>query len=553
MAVAVAVGVAMALPWGMACAGEAMAGGYHVYSCRTPAGAVAPTDGWTGYVAPGGAFDDYAVDTCASGGALIAALGDQTIHEAGFDAVTWTFEPPKAETITGAILWRAGDVHAAPEEYATYQFWLAGSNEQLILDECLYTRGCSGRGTVGQPFAENNRLISTAKLSNLDIRTSCGVDPGQECKKAPGDTNGYAAAVYLYAADILLEQPAGPTATNVTGELTTAPAVRGSSDVAFNATDPASGVYEAVFTIDGQVVQRTVADENDGRCRDVGPASDGRPAFLYVQPCKGSVSVDVPFDTTRAPDGAHHLVVSVIDAAGNSAPVLDRAITIANPPPVGAPNGVNASAQATLAAGWVGSKKARIASPYGRAHTIAGRLTAPGGAPIVGAAIDCGATPASQGAKPVAMACPHTGADGRFTVRVPAGAGSRTIRLGYRAHVGDVLPVATRTLGLAVRAGVRLRVSPHTTGVGHAIHFTGALLGGPIPRGGKQVVLEARSPGGPWVEFDVVRTNRRGRYRDAYTFRFPGPVDYRFRAVCEGEADYPYATGSSNVVRVHER
>ena len=144
----------------------------------------------------------------------------------------------------------------------------------------------------------------------------------------------------------------------------------------------------------------------------------------------------------------------------------------------------------------------------------------------------------------------------RFTataVKVPRGASSRTIRLAYRAHFGDALPVVTRTLALVVRAGVRLRVSPHTTSVGHAIHFTGALLGGPIPHGGKPVVLEARSPGGPWIEFDVVRTNHRGRYRDSYTFKFPGPVDYRFRALSEGEADYPYATGSSDVVRVHER
>jgi hypothetical protein len=504
-------------------------------------------------VAPGGAYDDYAVNTCASGGALIAALGDQTIHEAGFDAVTWTFEPPKVETIAGATLWRAGDVHAAPEEFATYQFWLAGSNEEVILDECLYTRGCPGKGTVGQPFAENNRLISTSKLSNLDIRTSCGVDPGQECKKAPGDANGYAAAVYLYAADILLEQTATPTATNVTGELTTAPTVRGSSDVAFDATDPAAGVYEALFTVDGQLVQRTVVDDDGGRCHDVGGTSDGRPAFLYVQPCRPSVSVDVPFDTTRVPDGTHHLIVTVIDAAGNGAPVLDRAITIVNPPPAGAPNGIGATTQATLDAGWVGSRKARIASAYGHAHTIAGRLTAPGGAPIAGAALDCTATPAYQGARPATIACPPTGADGRFTIRVPGAASSRTIRLAYRAHVGDALPVATRTLGLTVRAGVRLRVSPHTTSVGHAIHFTGALLGGPIPRGGKQLVLEARSPGGGWIEFDVVRTNRHGRYRDSYTFKFPGPVDYRFRARSEAEADYPYATGSSNVVRVHER
>jgi hypothetical protein len=549
--IAVAVWVAGLL--GLACAGKAVAGGYHVYSCRTPGGAVAPTDGWTPYVAPGGAYDDYAMDTCGAGGSLVAALGDQTIHEAGFDAATWTFEAPKAETIASATLWRAGDVHGTTEEYATYQFWLAGSDEKDILDECLYTRGCREIGTVGQPFAEDNHLTSTSKLSNLDIKASCGVDPGQECKKATGDANGYAAAVYLYAADIILDQTVGPTASNVSGELATAPAVRGSSDVAFDASDPGSGVYEAVFSIDGQVVQNTVVDANGGRCHDVGGTSDGKPAFEYVQPCKPSVSVDVPFDTTRVSDGAHHLIVSVIDAAGNSAPVFDRAITVANPPPVGAPNGTNASTQANLAASWAGSRKTGVAGGYGHAHTIAGRLTAPGGTPIAGAEIDCTAIPAYQGARAVAMACPRTGANGRFAVRVAGGVGSRTIRLAYRAHIGDALPAATRTLGLVVRAGVRLRVTPHTTRVGRSIRFTGALQGGPIPRGGKQVVLEARSPGGPWIEFDVVRTNRKGRYRDSYRFKFPGPVDYRFRAVSEGAADYPYATGASNVVRVRER
>ena len=385
------------------------------------------------------------------------------------------------------------------------------------------------------------------------------VPPSEDCEEGKGDANGYAAAVYLYAADIVLEQTAGPTASNVGGELATAPSVAGTSDVAFDASDPGSGVYEAVFNVNGQVVQSTVLDSNGGHCQNVGGTSDGLPAFLYLQPCAPSVSVDVPFDTTHLSNGAHHLVVTVTDAAGNSAPVLDREITVNNlppPPPPGAPgplNGTNASAQATLDVAWVGSKKARITGPYGRAHTIAGRLTAPGGVPIAGAQIDCTATPVAQGAQAAAMACPKTGPDGRFTLKVPGEQSSRTIALAYREHIGDALPVATRTLGMTVRAGVELRVSPHTTSAGHTIHFTGTLLGGPIPHGGKQLVLEARSPGSHWIEFDVVKTNNKGRYHDSYTFKFPGPVDYRFRAVSESEADYPFATGASNTVRVFER
>ncbi|HYM44909.1 MAG TPA: carboxypeptidase-like regulatory domain-containing protein [Solirubrobacteraceae bacterium] len=359
--------------------------------------------------------------------------------------------------------------------------------------------------------------------------------------------------MYLYAADVKLEQEVGPTATNVTGELANAPSVRGISDIAFDASDPGSGVYQAVFSVDGQIVQRTTVDENGGRCVDVGGTADGLPAFLYTQPCKPSASVDVPFDTTRASDGSHRLLVTVTDPAGQSAPVLDRVLTIANPPPAGAPNGTNASAQVSLSVGWAGTRKARLTSSYGRAHTIAGRLTGPGGAPIAGAQIDCTATPAYAGAKTVTIACPKTGADGRFALRVPGGAGSRTLRFAYREHVGDALPVATRTLALAVAAGVRLHVNPRTASVGRSIFFTGRLLGGPIPRGGKQLVLEARSPGGPWIEFDVVKTDRRGRYHASYRFRFPGPASYSFRAVSESEADFPFAAGASNTVGVHER
>ena len=94
---------------GLVCAGEAVAGGYHVYSCRTPGGAVAPVDGWTGYVAPGGAYDQYALNTCASGGALIAALGDVTIRSGQIDTASWTLMRPQARRSLGATLWRAGD------------------------------------------------------------------------------------------------------------------------------------------------------------------------------------------------------------------------------------------------------------------------------------------------------------------------------------------------------------------------------------------------------------------------------------------------------------
>jgi hypothetical protein len=306
----------------------------------------------------------------------------------------------------------------------------------------------------------------------------------------------------------------------------------------------------------------------------VGQTTDGLAAFLYLQPCPASLSADLGFDTTRVANGTHHLVVTVMDGAGNAAPVLDRNVTIANPTPPGAPapgpgvsgpgassvtpsatapNGANASTQAVLAVGWTTTRRMRLNSRYGRAQTIAGQLTGPGGVPIGGAQIDLLALPAYAGARAVAMASPYTGQDGRFTVSLPGGISSRMLRFAYRAHLGDALPVATRTLTLSVEAGIALSISPHTASVGHRISFRGHLLGGFIPRGGKQLVLEARAPGGAWMEFNVIRADSRGRYRASYRFRFPGPARYQFRVLSEAEAAYPFAPGASNVVGVRER
>ena len=161
----------------------------------------------------------------------------------------------------------------------------------------------------------------------------------------------------------------------------------GTSDVAFAASDPGAGVWEAVFSVDGKVVQSTVPDEDGGRCKNVGQTTDGLPAFLYLHPCPPSESVDVPFNTTVVSNGPHHLIVSVLDAAGNAAPVLDREIDVNNPVTAhpGPQNGTNASSQATLTARWASTTKAHLTSRWGREETITGRLTAPGGVPIGGA------------------------------------------------------------------------------------------------------------------------------------------------------------------------
>jgi len=539
----------------LALAPGAWAGEYHAYSCRMPSGASAPADGWSPSVK--GVFDDYAENTCGqAGGALIAALGDLTPHFANIDQATWTFSVPASETMAGATLWRAGDADGGEATNATYEFWLAGPSENGVFYECVYEFGChTGVGNSEQALSSTNRIvIPSANLgSHIYSNAACGGIKEFECQSGHGDANHYAAVVYLYAADIVLEQGAGPTANNVGGELASAPAVSGMSDVTFSATDPGSGVYEAIFNVDGQVAQSTVVNENGGRCRNVGQTTDGLAAFLYLQPCPQAVSADVPFDTMKVSNGVHHLIVSVIDAAGNSAPVLDREIMVANPAPRGPANGANASEHATLTARWKGTTKERLTRGYGHRSEIVGRLTAPEGASITGAQIEVTDIPAYDGAKARAMTSARTGPNGSWSVKLPKSISSGTLTIAYRSNLGDALPVATRTLTLSVRAGVSLSVAPRTASVGWSIFFKGVLKGTPLPAGGKQLVLEARSAEGEWIEFDVIRTGRHGRFHSSYRFKFPGPASYQFRAVCKQEADFPFMEGASNVVRVRER
>jgi|SRR5580704_2992455 hypothetical protein len=586
-----ATGVATAAP--VATAASAPAGEYHVYSCRTPAGLVAPTEGWSSSEHP--AYDPTS-NTCATGGGLVAALdaGIAHVSESATDRATWVFEAPAGEVITEATLWRTGNTLGGAAGAASYVFLFSGmaSLGTHIFGGCAAGEGCISEGSTTNPMAEANRVIAPSVALNspyLAMGTYCGSLIGTSCPSDEGGKITYAAIVELFAADIVLSQSTPPTVSAVTGGLAEDPSVQGTTDVAFHAADSGSGVYEALIQVDGHLVSHTVLNENGGRCHNVGGTTDGLPAFLYPQPCPAAVSADVPFDTTGLTNGVHHLVVTVTDAAGNAATVLEREITVANPRPPGGPSpgpppttteacagattGAVGGAPVTLTARWgypanprrrgthlqgTRLRSARLQDPrlrgrYGAAHLIEGRLTEPGGTPLAGAPLEVCELPDFTGARARLLATLRTATDGDWSLALPRDLPSCTLRLDYRAAALDALPEATRTLTLTVPAAVPLHITPRAVPSEGAIRFSGRLLGGPLPAGGKQLVLEARAPGGRWLEFHVVRTGARGRFGYLYRFRLPGPAHYQFRVLSEPEADFPFAAGTSNVVGVFER
>ncbi len=162
-------------------------------------------------------------------------------------------------------------------------------------------------------------------------------------------------------------------------------------------------------------------------------------------------------------------------------------------------------------------------------------------------------TPSYERAPTRSLGTAITTTNGSFGFRVPASTPSARLTFAYSAQLGAPTPNVMASLQLRVPASLSLKIAPRTTRRGGRIVFSGKLRGAPLPPGGKQLVLEARTLSGQWRQFQTLSSGPKGSYRASYRFRLAGPIDYKFRAVSQQEADFPYGRGASNVVLVHER
>jgi hypothetical protein len=355
-----------------------------------------------------------------------------------------------------------------------------------------------------------------------------------------------------------------PPAGGLLGTAVDATTWTGLVRLGINAADVGSGLYRAIVEVDGAHAL-AVPLSSSPHCDDVGPDATAL-EFDRPQPCPTRVSDGtLEVDTTKLPQGRHTVRVLLEDAAANRTAIFgpvvrnisaSSAIGPGSDPALrGAANGDGASDQARLTAHWgARGSRTRLVSAFGRVHVVRGRLTGSDGAPIANAAIDVVSKTTAVGARELFKRFgPRTESDGRWRLVLPRGVSSRELRFRYRSHVSDTIAAAQAAVALRVRAGLRLSIRPRVARRGRAIRFDGRLLGGPLPRGGKQIVLVARASRGGWVRFNVIRTDPDGRFRTTYRFQQPGAATYRFRALSLAEAAYPYVAGGSNVVRVSKR
>ena len=531
-------------------AAHADAATYHAYLCRVPygpaAGTPAPADNVT--YSHVGTYS-YASQSCAGGGPMMAAMDGTIAHPFG-DGAAATFTAPAGLTIAGFRLWRhmaVGPVAPFGAPVTNLSYTGAESVEGL----CAQSLGCTTRGNPSVPLAAENE-VAVPNLSGVkQVRwdATCGGAPNQN--PCPASGAGTLSAVFnVFAADMLLSDPAPPSVSGVGGPLLAGGTLAGAQSVSFSAADAGSGVRTGTITVDGAVAVRRVLDPNGGACADLGVSADNRPAYVNTQPCPPAVSGLLTLDTDALAPGAHALAVLVDDAAGNSAVVGTSTITVAGSVPAGTPNGSAASRAARLTARWTSTRKSTRHLGFGARPTLVGQLADAAGQPITGAAVEILVRERSAGAADQLLATVTTGPDGAFRTQLPSGP-SRTVTVRYTAFAGDPEPAAAVRLRALVRAKLSAAASPRSPRVGARMRISGRLRY--LPRRGVDVTIQARD-GRVWRTVGTVKTRRDGRFRWTYRFRTPSSAGrtFGFRARV-ASAIYPFQAGTSKTVRVRVR
>ena len=553
--------LALAVTGGWMAASSAFAGSWMEVSCVNPSQSAAPSQGWTSF-AGGGGYGSNNSTSCGPGSPMFAILSTDAAVGVGANE-TLQYTPPGGSTLIGGSV----DVSffADGRGYGASGTAVAYSPEYAYNGSNVFYQCASGLPPCANGTYDFSGVLGlpSGRSGNLYLSAGCGGQPeaGRVCNE--GGSEGAWSLVRLWWANLLLANEATPSASGVGGTLLS-PNVAGTAELTLNAADPGGpGVYLVIVQIDGKTVYSGTPNSNGGKCAAVG-ATGGALMFDYSQPCPASESVDLPINTTSLPNGQHTLKVSVQDAASNSAVVYDGTISTKQPSndslgalpglgttagsspastPVAVANGATASHAARLSLGV----KRRITRPYAhRALRATGRLLDGQGHPIVGAALDV-LQQISGSPSFAVIGHAKTRANGTFAAAVPGGP-NRTIEIAYRAFSTDAGYAATAKIAEAVKAGVKLSVSPHRTGSEGTIPLSGQVLG-PVPAEGVAVELLVHYRG-RWEPFRVPQTDSRGRFEVVYQFQ-GGIGHFPFRAsVLGGQTGFPFAHGESRAVDV---
>lgn len=214
---------------------------------------------------------------------------------------------------------------------------------------------------------------------------------------------------------------------------------------------------------------------------------------------------------------------------------------------VGNGSGATGSARIELAFRKPGGDTARrVRSSRTRRWTLVGRLVGADGGGIADARLAVAWK--VTGRDWTAHGGVRTGAEGRFTYRLPAGP-SRRIKLAYFAFSDSRGFVASNVVQQDVLAPLTIRADRTRLTGDRVVRLSGRAAGGPVPHGGVLVTLQGYQEGWGWRTFRTLRTARDGSWTTRYRFRL-SHGRFGFRAVVPRQGGYPFVTTRSAAVYV---
>jgi hypothetical protein len=515
--------------------GPAYAGTWADVTCTQPNGHPTATGNWASSTTGG-----LAINGCNPyAGGLIAQVNSAAALPSLAGAV-WTYTAPAGSTIAGGSISLSLYAPLGLAYVAT-----PGPN----YDQADIVAACeSGFPCGGQANGELTQVVPITHPGGTSLYAiaQCLPPGGGNCPAGGGGAY-LDAQVNIYQAIIDLTSNATPAATSFGGALLTPGPVAGTQPLTFTATDPSGpGVYKVTIAIDGHPVYSATPDSNSGECAAVGTDASGAVEFLSAQPCKTSVAVSVPVDTTMLADGPHDLSVTVADAASNSSPVLHQTIIAANRTTVSA--ALNSSPQAPTAGGAAGSSPiavyATVLDPgtqalVGGVHrafansalALSGTLRNSAGVPAPGVPVTLLAQNGRTGT-PRAIARATSDATGHWTLTAPRGP-TRTLTIVPGTQAQAASTQAGVTINETVTPGLSLRVRAPG---GARLRFTGRLAISPIVTPRPLVFIEARS-GSRWQLVATTHVTRTGAYTLDYTGKSKTIGQrYEFRAIAPATA-----------------
>jgi hypothetical protein len=326
---------------------------------------------------------------------------------------------------------------------------------------------------------------------------------------------------------------------------------RHTAAVKVDGTPPETVAFEAPDPADPALVRVVVADSTSGIARGRVELRRAGGDWRSVPTARDGGRLLARLDDATLRAGAYELRAIVADVAGNEAVGSHRtdgaSATLTLPLRKRTVLRVRRSGR-TLRAQLTGDGRPLAGRELAIARRLRGRtswrsLCVRHTVVVAAARRRGGADPSAAGregadARAAAHDCAlRTDPSGRVAVRLRRGP-SRMIRLAF-AGDRQLLP-ARATIAVRAPARIRLRAIPRTVPAGGTVRFTGRLLGGHVPAGGKVVELQARVSAG-WRTFAALRTDRRGRYAHAHRFATTsGGRTFWVRVRVRREPAYPF-------------